>query len=198
MLTCPTHGIARCIRLGLLAATLAATVAVADDYAPVNELLRDGRLPQAQARAEKYLARNPRDARMSFLKGLIQQEAGKTRDAIATYQRLIEDHPGLPEPYNNLAVLYMQQGRSEQARAALEMAKRTSRTQALNYENLGHVYAHLASQSYAHVLQLDSGNTALAPAPVLIRQLITSPPQSPNPAPGAKAGTETPRPSGTK
>ncbi len=170
-----THPISRWIRLGLLAMSLCVTLAFADDHDRVNELLRDGKLPEALASADKYLASNPRDARMRFLKALIQQEAGRHSEAIASYTRLVEDYPELPEPYNNLAVLYLAQGQSEKAREALELAKRNSRTYAITYEKLGDVYAHLASQSFSYLLQLDNGDTLLAPKPVLIRQLIAGP-----------------------
>ena len=168
-------GIGHCMRLGLLAAALSAAPALADDYAPVNQLLRSGQLPEAMLKADQYLAKNPRDPQMRFLKALIQQDSGKQADAIASYTRLIEDYPELPEPYNNVAVLYAGQGQFDKARAALEMATRASRTYAVAHENLGDVYARLASQAYSQALQLDGSNTALAPKLALIRQLIGSP-----------------------
>ena len=185
-MTLPIQGLFQCIRLSLLAASLAATVALADDYAPVIQLLRDGQLPEAMAKAEQYLAKSPRDPQMRFLKGLIQQDAGKQAEAIDTYTRLTQDYPELPEPYNNLAVLYAAQGQFDKTRDAFEMAKRASRSYAITYEKLGDVYAHMASQSYAHVLQLESGNTALEPKPVSIRQLIVSPAQTRNAPPTDK------------
>ena len=168
-------GIGHCMRLGWLAVALSAAPALADDYAPVNQLLRSGQLPEAMLKADQYLAKNPRDPQMRFLKALIQQDSGKLADAIATYTRLTEDYPELPEPYNNVAVLYAGQGQFDKARAALEMATRASRTYAVAHENLGDVYARLASQAYSQALQLDGSNTALAPKLALIRQLIGSP-----------------------
>lgn len=168
-------GIGHCMRLGWLAVALSAAPALADDYAPVNQLLRSGQLPEAMLKADQYLAKNPRDPQMRFLKALIQQDSGKQADAIASYTRLIEDYPELPEPYNNVAVLYAGQGQFDKARAALEMATRASRTYAVAHENLGDVYARLASQAYSQALQLDGSNTALAPKLALIRQLIGSP-----------------------
>ena len=81
----------------------------------------------------------------------------------------------MPEPYNNVAVLYASQGQFEKARDALEMATRNSRSYATAHENLGDVYARLAEQSYRQAVQLDAGNTTLAPKLTLIRQLINSP-----------------------
>ena len=170
--------IGQCIRLGLLIPALVCTVAFADDYTPVNDLLRKGQLPEAMTRADEYLAKNPRDPQMQFLKALIQQDAGKQADAIASYNRLIEAYPELPEPYNNVAVLYAGQGQYDRARAALEMATRTSRSYATAYENLGDVYARLASQSYSQAQQLEPGNSTIAPKLALIRQLFGPPVQT--------------------
>ncbi len=178
ILSPPPQGIYQYLRLGLLALALCATAALADDYTPVNQLLRSGQFPEAMAKAEQYLVKNPRDPQMRFLKGLIQQDSGKQAEAIATYTRLIEDYPELPEPYNNVAVLYAGQGQFDKARAALEMATRTSRTYAIAHENLGDVYARLASQAYSQALQFDAGNTTLAPKMALIRQLIGNPAQT--------------------
>ncbi len=162
------------MRLGLLAVVVGASPAFADDYAPVNQLLRAGQFNEALTKADQYLANNPRDPQMRFLKGLIQQDSGKPTEAIATYTRLIEDYPELPEPYNNVAVLYAGQGQFEKARASLETAIRNSKGYAVAHENLGDVYARLASQSYSQALQLDASNTALAPKLALIRQLVGS------------------------
>ena len=170
-----TAGIRQGMRLVLLVAALGATATFADDYTPVNQLLRSGQLVDAMAKADQYLEKNPRDPQMRFLKGLLQQDSGKPAEAIATYTRLIEDYPELPEPYNNVAVLYAGQGQFERARASLEMAIRTSKNYAVAHENLGDVYARLASQSYSQALQLDGSNTALAPKLALIRQLTGTP-----------------------
>ncbi len=84
----PGSGFGQCIRLFCLVATLSVVAwpARADDYAPVNQLLRDGQLSQAMARADQYLAKNPRDPQMRFLRGLIQQDGGQREAAIATYE----------------------------------------------------------------------------------------------------------------
>lgn len=167
--------IGQCMRLFWLIAGLFCSSAMADDYDPVNRLLRDGQLQQAMVQADAYLARNPRDPQMRFLKALIQQDGGDRDAAIASYTALIQDYPELPEPYNNIAVLYAGKGEFEKARDALEMATRNSRSYATAHENLGDVYARLAEKSYRQALQIDAGNTTLAPKLSLIRQLINAP-----------------------
>ncbi|MBT9549989.1 MAG: tetratricopeptide repeat protein [Hydrogenophaga sp.] len=149
-------------------------MAQADDYAEVNRLMRAGQLTEALSKVDQYLAGKPRDPQMRFIKGVIQTEGGKPAEAIATFSKLTEDFPELPEPYNNLAVLYAGQSQFDKARAALEMAIRTNPSYATAHENLGDVYAKLASQAYSKALQLDAGNPAVAPKLSLIRNLFAA------------------------
>lgn len=167
------HGFDRLLRRGMLSLCLLAGTVHADDYAPVTELMRAGQLPQAMARVQQHLAIKPRDPQMRFLKGLIEQDSGKPQDAIATYNQLIQDFPELPEPYNNVAVLYAAQGQYDRARQALEMAIRTNSQYAIAHENLGDVYARLAHQAYQQSQRLDANNPSLAPKLQLLRQLFS-------------------------
>lgn len=166
----PTHA----LRTLLAAALLTASSAWADDYADVSRLIRASQFAEALTKSDQYLAGKPKDPQMRFLKGVIQTETGKTNDAIATFTQITRDYPELPEPYNNLAVLYAGQSQFDQARAALEMAIRTNPSYATAHENLGDVYAKLASQAYSKALQLDSGNVAVQPKLALIRNLFSA------------------------
>lgn len=146
--------------------------AVFADYAEVNRLMRAGQYAEATAKADQFLVGKPKDPQMRFLKGVILTEQGKPQDAITAFTKLIEDYPELPEPYNNLAVLQAGQGQFDKARAALEMAIRTNPSYATAHENLGDVYAKLASQAYSKALQLDGGNSGIQPKLGLIRDLF--------------------------
>lgn len=148
-------------RLLALTAGLAVATAYADDYGDVSQLLRAGRLAEAQAKVDRYLSAKPRDPQMRYFKGLIQHESGQAAEAMATFTRLTEDYPELPEPYNSLAVLHAAQGDYEQARAALELAIRNNPGYATAYENLGDIYARLAGQAYCKALQIEAGNTTV-------------------------------------
>jgi Flp pilus assembly protein TadD/ketosteroid isomerase-like protein len=156
---------------GLLSALYAAP-ACADELSDVNKLVRTGQFGEAINKADAFLLQHPRDAQMRFLKGLILTEQNKPAEAIAAFTKLTEDFPNLPEPYNNLAVLFASSGQYEKARAALEMAIRTNPTYATAQENLGDVYAKLASQAYDKALQLDSANTGAKSKLTLVRTLI--------------------------
>lgn len=158
---------------GLLAA-LFSVPALADEAADVSKLLRAGQYVEATSKADAFLVQHPRDAQMRFLKGVILTEQSKMADAIVVFTKLTEDFPDLPEPYNNLAVLYASAGQYDKARAALDMAIRTNPSYATAYENLGDVHAKLASQAYDKALQLDSGNSAAKSKLTLLRTLSAS------------------------
>lgn len=162
--------------------------AYADDAADIGKLLRSGQTSEALQKVDAALAIRPKDAQMRFLKGLILTEQNKTTEAINVFMKLTDDYPELPEPYNNLAVLYASSGQYDKARASLEMAIRTNPTYGTAHENLGDVYAKLASQAYDKALQLDSGNTTAKLKLTLVRNLVgnttggTNPKNNPSPA----------------
>lgn len=163
------------------AALAGAPAAFADNLPEVQKLIKAGQFPQALAKVDAYLNSKPKDAQGRFFKGLILTEMNKPAEAIAVFTKLTEDYPELPEPYNNLAVLYAQQKQFDKARTALEMAIRTHPSYAIAYENLGDIYAKLASQAYDKALQLDSSNPTAQNKLALIRDLI-----SPSGKPGTR------------
>ena len=157
----------------LLAALLfACAPALADDVQDAAKLLRSGQHQQALERVNKAIAAKPKDAQARFLKGLILAEQGNSKEATEVFLALTRDYPDLPEPYNNLAVIYASQGQYEKARGALEQSIRTHPSYATAYENLGDVYAKLASQAYDKALQIDSANPAAKNKLALVRDLV--------------------------
>lgn len=149
----------------------------ANDYAEVNRLVRAGQWNEAMSRADVYLMSRPQDPQMRFIRGVIFTETNRPNEAIVVFQKLTEEFPELPEPYNNLAVLYASQNQFDKARQALEMAIRTNPSYATAHENLGDVYAKLASQSYSKALQIDGTNTLVPPKLALIRNLLANDPK---------------------
>jgi tetratricopeptide (TPR) repeat protein len=155
--------------MGLAAPVLAQT----DDLQEAQQLLKQGQTDRAMERVEQYLKTRPKDARGRFLRGILLTEQNKPVDAIRVFTELTQDYPELPEPYNNLAVLYASQGQYDKARGALEMAIRTHPSYATAHENLGDIYAKMASQAYDKALQLDKGNQAAQTKLNLIKDLFT-------------------------
>jgi Flp pilus assembly protein TadD len=144
-----------------MAAILSVPVFAQAPAGPLNQaqkLLSDGKKAEALMLVENYLVSKPNDAQLRFFKGVILTESGRTADAIKLYTDLIRDFPELPEPYNNLAVLYSATGQAEQAKTALETAIRNHPGYATAHENLGDVYLQLARQSYAKSIELGNAN----------------------------------------
>ncbi|HEY0201274.1 MAG TPA: tetratricopeptide repeat protein [Burkholderiaceae bacterium] len=164
------------------------------EHEEVDRLMQAGKLDEAMNKAEVFLKDKPRDPQMRFLKGVIQLDTGKRTEAIATFTQLTQDAPELPEPYNNLAVIYASQNQFDKARNALESAIRTNPSYATAQENLGDVYARLASQAYSKALQLDQSNAAVAPKLAVIRTLFTPAAPGAKPAILATTAPEMPRP----
>lgn len=156
----------------LVGAAPGALAAPADDLKEAQKLYTAGRLPNAMEKVDGYLKALPRDAQGRFLKGLILTEQKKIAEAIQVFTGLTEDFPELPEPYNNLAVLFAAQNQFEKARAALEMAIKANPSYAVAYENLGDVHARLASHAYGRALQLDARNASVPPKLALVRELF--------------------------
>ena len=150
-------------QVAAIAVMLAAGSAYADDYADVAQLLKNGKAPQALQKADEYLVKNSRDPQMRFLRAIALTNDNRTQEAIGAFRQLTEDYPELPEPYNNLAVIYARQGELDKARGALEAAVRNNPNYAVAYENLGDIYARLAYQSYSQSLAKGGRAAALNP-----------------------------------
>ncbi len=143
----------------------------ANEIQAIKNLSQQGQHDRALNQINIYLAMHPKDASARFIKGVILTEKNQTAEAIASFIALTEDHPELPEPYNNLAVLYAAQGQYDKAQAALEKAIRTHPSYAAAHDNLGDIYAKLASQAYDRALQLDRGNAHAPIQLALIKEL---------------------------
>ena len=147
----------------------------AEDTKEAGKLYQQGKLDQALSRVNGALAQQPKDAQGRFLKGLILTDQRKIADAIQVFIGLTDDYPELPEPYNNLAVLYASQGNYDKAKAALELAIHTHPSYATAYENLGDIYAQLARRSYDKALQLDKSNLTAQSKLSMVKDIFNPP-----------------------
>ncbi len=147
--------------------------AYADDIKDAQELSRQGKHTEALDQLNKFLTTHPKDAQARFQKGVILTELNKSSEAIKVFSDLTQDYPSLPEPYNNLAVLYFSLGQYDKAKNALEAAIRTHPTYATAHENLGDIYAKMATQAYDKALQLDKSNTTAQTKLALVKELFT-------------------------
>src|SRR5258708_37099512 len=185
--------VARLVLL-IFALAFSAPPSRADELQDIDALVKNGQHAKALERVNKYLAQKPGDPKGRFIKGVILAEQNKGAEAIEVFAALSRDYPELPEPYNNLAVLYAAQNQYEKARQQLELSIRTHPSYATAYENLGDVYTKLASQAYDKALQFDSSNSTAKNKLSLIRDLISSgPARGSSAASGASTGS-TPAP----
>jgi tetratricopeptide (TPR) repeat protein len=148
--------------------------APADDLKEAQRLYSQGKSQPALEKVDAFLKAQPKDPQGRFLKGLVLTEQKRISDAIDVFTGLTQDYPELPEPYNNLAVLYASQGNYDKAKAALELAIHTHPSYATAHENLGDVYAQLASRAYDRALQLDKTNTSAQVKLALVKDLFVS------------------------
>ena len=137
-----------CFAAFVLAAAVPLRAQTAQDLRDVEKLFRGGDATVAMQRADKAIAERPRDASMRFLRAVMLTELQRTTEAIDALNKLIEDFPDLPEPYNNLAVLLAAQGRIDAARELLETALRHDPGYAVAHENLGDVFVRLALRAF--------------------------------------------------
>ena len=156
--------------LSLVFANAAPTFA--DELKDISRMAEQGQQAAALDRVNAYLVKNPKDAQAMFMKGVFLVEQGKRDEATKTFVDLTEKYPNLPEPYNNLAVLYADAGQYDKAQKPLETAIKTHPSYATAHENLGDIYARRASEAYDKALQLDNGNTRAQSKLALIKDLF--------------------------
>ncbi|MES2164167.1 MAG: tetratricopeptide repeat protein [Pseudomonadota bacterium] len=146
----------------------------ADEMADVSKLAKAGKFVEALNKTNEYLGKHPSDPQMRFMKGVLLTEQNKSDEAIAVFTKLTEDYKDLPEPYNNLAVLYAANGQYDKARVSLEKAIRTNPSYMTAYENLGDVYGKMASQAYDKALALGSNNAPPAKSKLTLLRNFSS------------------------
>lgn len=144
-------------------------------YDEVSRLVRAKQFDEALRRAQQYLQTNPRDPQMRFLVGTAQDQKGDKAAALETFTSLTQDHPELPEPHNNLAVLHAAAGRYDEALAALQAAVRANPRYAVALENLGDVHARLAERAWRSAQGIDPQNPRLAPKLRAVQGLLDTP-----------------------
>ncbi|MEK9775844.1 MAG: tetratricopeptide repeat protein [Quisquiliibacterium sp.] len=130
-----------------------ARASIAADQA--MRLMREGKPDDALQVLEVGLKASPRDARLRFLYGVNLTDRGQSAQAAQVFEEMTRDFPELPEPYNNLAVVYAASGEIDKARVALEKAVAALPGYALAHENLGDVYARMALRAYERAAELD-------------------------------------------
>ncbi len=145
----------------------------------IEGLIRADRLPEALAEVEKRLtieanrATPGTDVQLMFMQARLFTEMNRLTEAEATYQRMTMRFPELPEPWNNLAALYVRRDELEQARRALEQAIMINPKYAVAQANLGDVQLSLALRAYQRAAA--AGVPGLTPKIRSVKNLIEAP-----------------------
>ena len=102
----------------------------------------------AAVTGDQLLIEQPDNARIQFLTAYAYQMDKQTNKAQALYESLIQNYPELPEPRNNLAMIYLARGNSDKASQLLIDALNTNSSYSTAYSNLGRIYRGIASEKY--------------------------------------------------
>lgn len=139
----------------------------------IERLYRSGDVALATQRLEDALARQPASPSLRFLQGVMLAENRREAEAMVVFERLAQDHPDLPEPYNNLAVLHAARGQLDRARELLELALRHDPAYLAALENLGDVFIRLALRAYEQAAANPRAEAPLQRKLRLVRDLAT-------------------------
>ncbi len=111
---------------------------------------------QQYSRAAKtglaMLRQQPDNTQARFLTAVAFQHNGQPGIAERHYLQLIKTNPELPEPRNNLAMIYIDQGKYDQAIDLLISSLKTNPAYATAWQNLNLLYQGLASEAYRKAL----------------------------------------------
>lgn len=128
----------------------------------VGKLLKEKKYKEALVEIDAEIKKNPRNVQLHFIRARTLVSLGQLEQARLEFVSITEKYPELPEPYNNLAVLYASAGKLEAARENLEMALKLAPNDAVAMQNLADVYTRLAAGHYKKAYEL---NRRLSDAP---------------------------------
>jgi len=188
-----------------------------------SELLKQGKVDQAQLAFRDALALEPDNPRVLALLGLSQFRAGAFGDARAVYEQLVERAPTDASHRLNLGLVYLKLNDAERAIASLEASRALDPSQGRAVSYLGLAYARAGRYAEAYRAFLLAGQNDLA---IEIESNLTTterdrihqqlgrspqgllgdagpaPPRTPTPRsvprPAAAAGPATPAPAGDR
>lgn len=130
--------------------------------ANISKLLKEKKYPEALSAIDAAIKNNPKNIQLRFVRSRTLIDMGKLEQARLELVGITEKYPELPEPYNNLAVLYASAGKLDAARENLEMALKLAPGDSVAMHNLADVYTRLAAGHYKRAYQL---NPRLTDAP---------------------------------
>jgi tetratricopeptide (TPR) repeat protein len=164
------------------------------ELADAAKLVREGHYEQARAKLDAVLAGDAKNPQARFIRGVIETDEGSADEAMLTFQGLTEDYPELPEPHNNLAVIWAKRGSYDKARIELQAALAINPDYAIAHENLGDVYSRLAGTEFEQATTIDKGNKSAQAKLKVVRDLFVVPPSETPPKPVLPKPAAQPKP----
>lgn len=132
----------------------------------------------ALEKIKKRLRKTPDEPRLLFYKGVTEAKLNQIDNAIKTYNDLINKYPNLPEPYNNLAVIYAERQELDLAKDTLEKAIKTNSSYSVAHINLGDIYTQMATNAYNMAFEIDKDNKIARNKLKLITELFNYKPNT--------------------
>ncbi len=123
--------------------------------ASLSKLYKEKKWDEALLEIAEISKKNPKNVQVVFIRSRILIEQGQLEQARLVLVGLTEKFPELPEPYNNLAVLYASAGKLDLAREHLEMCLKLAPKYAIAMQNLADVYTRIAAEYYGQAYQLN-------------------------------------------
>jgi tetratricopeptide (TPR) repeat protein len=152
------------------------------DVEKIKNLLKNGKYLRADIVITNILENNLNNPEILFYKGIIETNLNENNKAIDTFRDLTERFPELPEPFNNLAVLYAKKSQYRLAKEILEQAIKTNPSYLTAHINLGDIYTKMASEAYNKALEIDKSNNIAITKLSMITQLFNYQPNTKNTA----------------
>lgn len=141
------------IIISLVLLSLCASVAnAAESFKDLRLLVEQNLYAPAALTGNKLLAQGADNEPVLFLTAYAHQMDNQFDRAVELYTLLIRKNPLLPEPRNNLAMIYLAQGDYDRASIGLIEALNTHPSYATAYENLNRIYKGIASEAYRRAI----------------------------------------------
>ncbi len=128
----------------------------ADSLANLQLLVDRNDYASAVKTGERMLGQQPQQFGIMFLTAYAYQMNAQQDKAVELYERMIHENPDLPEPRNNLAMIYLARGDYDYASQLLVEAINTHPSYATAYQNLNLIYKSIASEAYRRAVSESS------------------------------------------
>ena len=166
--------------IGSLILLSSATISAQSNIDEIKLLLTKGKYSSAETLVNNDIDNDLNNPELLFYRGIIETNLGKNNKAIDTFRELTERFPELPEPFNNLAVLYAEKGQFRLAKEILEQAIKTNPSYLTAHINLGDIFTKMASEAYNKALEIDKTNNVAITKLSMITQLFNYQPNTKN------------------